>query len=39
MRDPVFRSGKVTTGYIKDFIERTPKELYAGQDPSTRIHR
>lgn len=28
MKDPVFRSGQVTTGYIEEFMSRTPKNLF-----------
>lgn len=28
MRDPVFRSGSVTTGYINEFMNRAPKDLF-----------
>lgn len=29
MADPVFRSGKANTGYIEDFLARTPKEMFS----------
>jgi acetyl-CoA carboxylase, biotin carboxylase subunit len=28
VRDPVFRDGGATTSYIRDFLERAPRELY-----------
>ena len=28
MRDPIFRQGMATTGYIQEFIDRTPRELF-----------
>lgn len=28
MKDPVFRDGSVTTSYVRDFLERAPRELY-----------
>ncbi|MGJ3244221.1 MAG: acetyl-CoA carboxylase biotin carboxylase subunit [Opitutales bacterium] len=28
MKDPVFRQGNATTGYIEDFLNRTPKESF-----------
>lgn len=29
MKDPTFRAGNITTGYIKDFLARTPQDRYA----------
>jgi acetyl-CoA carboxylase biotin carboxylase subunit len=29
MKDPVFRSGEATTKFVGDFMERTPKDLFA----------
>lgn len=28
MQDPLFKSGQITTHYIEDFLNRTPKELF-----------
>jgi len=33
MRDPVFRDGQITTRYIEDFLQRTPKDLFAPENP------
>ncbi len=32
MKDPAFRTGDVTTGYIKEFLDRTPRERWLPQD-------
>lgn len=29
LRDPVFRQGKATTGFVDDFFNRTPKNLFS----------
>lgn len=31
MKDPLFRSGNITTHYVEDFLNRTPKELFIHQ--------
>lgn len=32
MKDPVFRNGEATTGYINDFLSRTPRDLFSAKD-------
>ncbi len=32
MQDPTFRSGQATTGYINDFMNRTPRDLFIDKD-------
>ncbi len=32
IRDPVFRQGAATTGYVEEFINRTPKNLFSNSN-------
>ena len=32
IRDPVFRQGAATTGYVEEFINRTPKKIFSNSN-------